>query len=116
MSLEALWVQSIGSSVSRAAVAYGHRSGVNISALVDADDPLHLDRGDHYLENNSTAHASWKYDDVFVDLYLLAGGSCSSYGVGGFGQWASLLSRNRSCSRKRCPRKREEATVVAAQK
>jgi hypothetical protein len=35
---------------------------------------------------------------VFVDLLLMAGGNCISFGDGGYGKFALVLSRNYSCS------------------
>jgi hypothetical protein len=61
---------------------------------------LHIDRGIDFLQRSN----GWKnvsvaaFYDTFVDLYLLAGSQCLSYGVGGYGLWGSLLSHNSSCS------------------
>jgi hypothetical protein len=63
-------------------------------------DPLHLDRGRDFLapsEDWKNRSASDFYD-IFVDLYLLSSSRCVSYGAGGYGQLASLLSYNRSCA------------------
>ena len=97
-----IYFASDSRNVSREAVEYGKRSGLQVSALLDSEDPLHLDRGHEFFQNSnaSMSHASWKYNDVFVDLYLLAGGSCTVYGIGGFGYWASLLSKDRTCRMK----------------
>jgi hypothetical protein len=63
-------------------------------------DPLHLDRGRDFLSPSE----DWKnrsaadFYDIFVDLYLLSSSRCVSYGAGGYGQLASLLSYNRSCA------------------
>jgi hypothetical protein len=54
-------------------------------------EPLHLD-----MSSSHRQHAS-DYYDTFVDLYLLALGKCVSYGVGGFGTWALLISANATC-------------------
>ena len=35
---------------------------------------------------------------TFVDLYLAGNGNCVTYGRGGFGRFASLLSFNVSCN------------------
>lgn len=63
-------------------------------------DPLHLDRGRDFLSPSE----DWKnrsaadFYDIFVDLYLLSLSRCVSYGAGGYGNLASLLSYNRSCA------------------
>lgn len=54
------------------------------------DEPLHLDMA------SNRQHPS-DYYDTFVDLYLLALGKCVSFGVGGFGTWALLISANATC-------------------
>ena len=40
------------------------------------------------------------YYSIFVDLYLMGMGHCFSYGQGGFGRYALLLSYNATCSRR----------------
>jgi hypothetical protein len=44
------------------------------------------------------------YYSTFVDLYLAGNGKCVTYGRGGFGRFASLLSFNVSCSKKHVER------------
>jgi hypothetical protein len=43
-------------------------------------------------------HEPQDFYDTFVDLYILAESRCITYGAGGFGSWASLISRNSLCS------------------
>jgi hypothetical protein len=65
--------------------------------------PLHLDRGSKFMspvdsETDWMGYPPSAYYNIFVDLYLLSYGQCISYNVGGYGRWASLISRNRNCS------------------
>ena len=81
------------------ALEYGRKNHVSVVARTD-QEPIHLDRGRSFLANSN----DWKsrpasdFYGVFVDLFLLADSRCVIYGAGGFGHWASLLSRNHSCS------------------
>jgi hypothetical protein len=59
--------------------------------------PLHLD------DYTNTSQPS-DYYSTFVDLYLAGNGKCVTYGRGGFGRFASLLSFNASCSKKHVER------------
>ena len=63
-------------------------------------DPLHFDNGADFF-CTSCAHVATAqpqdYYDTFVELYLLAGGGCVAAGRGGYGVWASRISRNASC-------------------
>jgi hypothetical protein len=100
-------------ATTRQAIAYAQsKSKTKINSNVNAtgdtvvvarrgnQDPLHLDRGRDFLapsedwKNRSAAD----FYDIFVDLYLLSSSRCVAYGAGGYGQLASLLSYNRSCS------------------
>jgi hypothetical protein len=97
-----IFFASDSAAASRYAVKYGQRVlNHTVVAVVRNDPPLHLDRGRSFL---SQAKEDWSdypanaYYDTFVDLYLLSGGYCSSYGIGGYGQWANRISRNVGCS------------------
>lgn len=57
------------------------------------DVPKHLDSYD-----NETRPSD--YYSTFVDLYLAGSGRCVTYGRGGFGRFASLLSFNATCNSK----------------
>lgn len=59
-----------------------------------ASIPIHLEQHTTNTTNSSSLVALM---DVFVDLYVLANGQCTTYGRGGFGRLGSLLSRNSSC-------------------
>jgi hypothetical protein len=102
-----VYFASDSSKATRAALEYG-RSKQNANTTATATvvariadtEPLHIDRGINFLQRSN----GWKnvsaaaFYDTFVDLYLLAGSQCLSYGVGGYGLWGSLLSHNSSCS------------------
>ncbi|KAL7566740.1 hypothetical protein ACA910_017790 [Epithemia clementina (nom. ined.)] len=80
----------------RIAVEYGKQKNTPIVARVDAPPPLHLD----VVEDWETRNAS-DFNDIFVDLYLMAMGRCMSYNVGGFAKWAQLISgRGFTCNRR----------------
>jgi hypothetical protein len=102
-----VYFASDSSKASRAALEYGRsKQNDNITATATvvariADtEPLHIDRGIDFLhKSNGWQNVSaTAFYDTFVDLYLLAGSQCLSYGVGGYGFWGSLLSHNSSCS------------------
>jgi hypothetical protein len=105
-----IYVASDSLPVSTYAFEYGTRVLNHlVTTNLRAEPPLHIDRGKSFLDH---AKADWDkypasaYYDTFVDLYLLSGGRCSTYGIGGYGYWASTISRNVSCSvqhnRRRC--------------
>jgi hypothetical protein len=52
-----------------------------------------LRQGQHWQKR-----APSEYYDTFVDLYLLAMAKCVTYGVGGYGRWASYMSFNSTCA------------------
>jgi hypothetical protein len=58
--------------------------------------PLALDD----MGNETHPNKPSDYYSTFVDLYLAGNGNCLTYGRGGFGRFASMLSYNVSCSRK----------------
>jgi hypothetical protein len=83
------------------AIKYGRQLGAKVVAQVSDAPPLHIDRGSDFL---SLQGADWMrlnasaFYDTFVDLYLLAGGSCTTFNIGGYGRWASLIGSNSSCN------------------
>ena len=84
-------------------VEYGKRIQKRIVARVIHQPPLHLDRGGSYFRKPfqsqfSNVSAAMFYD-TFIDLYILAGAKCVSYGKGGYGRWASRLSLDPMCSK-----------------
>jgi hypothetical protein len=97
-----VYFASDSAHASRYALEYG-RDVLNhtVVAHIPEREPLHIDRGASIL---SHADADWDrypasaYYDTFVDLYLLSGGSCLTYGMGGYGHWASLLSGDVRCA------------------
>lgn len=76
--------------------------------------PLHLDEYAirSHEQNESTGaissqisfHKPSEYYSTFVDLWLAGSGQCVTYGRGGFGRFAALLSFNVSCSTKHVKR------------
>lgn len=97
-----IYVASDSLPVSKYAYDYGTQV-LNHSVVTNLreEPPLHIDRGKSFLDHDQ---ADWDkypasaYYDTFVDLYVLSGGRCSTYGVGGYGYWASTISRNVSCA------------------
>jgi hypothetical protein len=104
-----VYFASDSSKATREALEYGRsKQSANVTATATATvvariadtEPLHIDRGIDFLQRSN----GWQnvsaaaFYDTFVDLYLLAGSQCLSYGVGGYGLWGSLLSHNSSCS------------------
>jgi hypothetical protein len=83
------------------AIKYARQVGAKVIAQVSDAPPLHIDRGKDFL---SLQRADWMlrnasyFYDTFVDLYLLAGGACTTFNIGGYGRWASLIGSNSSCS------------------
>jgi len=62
----------------------------NYSVVVFTDlKPIHLDF--------ATQQQVEDYYPIFVDLYIMSYGKCIAYGVGGYGMWANLMSKNVSC-------------------
>jgi hypothetical protein len=95
-------------SDSTEAIRFGRDYGLHglnrsVIAMERRDPPLHIDRGSNFL---SREQSDWDWSeypvsafyDTFVDLYLLSGARCVSYGIGGYGRWASWMSGNASCS------------------
>jgi hypothetical protein len=106
-----VYFASDSSKATLAALQYGRsKENANVTATANATatvvariadtEPMHLDRGSDYLHESavSTNVSASAYYDTFVDLYLLAGSQCLSYGRGGYGEWGALLSHNSTCS------------------
>jgi hypothetical protein len=94
-----IYFASDSSNAIRIARQYSRMQNSTIVARIADTEPLHLDRGNAFL----LASDGWKnlrasdFYDIFVDLYMLAGSQCVTYGVGGYGMWGSFLSHNSSC-------------------
>ena len=73
---------------------YSKEHGYKI-VTIENQEPLHLDKDDGDSERKPS-----DYYSIFVDLYLMGMGHCFSYGQGGFGRYALLLSYNATCSRR----------------
>lgn len=91
------------------AIEYGHVHNVTVVVKEETgEESLHLDLGtrEQFFGDNSTSN--WgpsKYHDTFVDLLMMANGRCITYGNGGFGTWARILSHDPQCSVKHSKRK-----------
>lgn len=105
-SLPTIFIASDSPAVLDFAVQYGmsalHRNIV-ATKTSKTTPPLHLDRGSKFMapvesETDWMGFPPSAYYNIFVDLYLLSYGQCISYNVGGYGHWASLISRNKKCS------------------
>ena len=68
---------------------YGMENNRSISVL-KGPEPLHLDK--------EVSRPPSDFYSIFVDLLLMAEGRCVSYGQGGFGRFALLLSHNSTCT------------------
>lgn len=78
------------------------RRVIDSSIELSLDNPLHLDRGNHFLENpNSTSQPERfpveAYYSTFVDFYLLVWAKCLAYDKGGFAALALILSGDSKC-------------------
>jgi hypothetical protein len=96
-----VYVASDSADVARFGMEYGRRVlNRTLVAVVRDEPPLHLDRGrNFYFESSDWArHPASAYYDTFVDLYLLSYGICKTFGMGGYGRWATMISRNPRCS------------------
>lgn len=97
----------------RQAVTYGNANGLTVYGIKPTEelqgDPLHLDKVKDWKKRPAS-----DFIDIFVDLYVMALAKCVSYGMGGFGLFASYLSGNPSCGlqhmsatmQEECPRPR----------
>jgi hypothetical protein len=96
-----IFFASDSAETTRLALQYGRGKEATIVARIGESEPLHLDRGHVFLEQHGVVageHEPQDFYDTFVDLYILAESRCITYGAGGFGSWASLISRNSLCS------------------
>jgi hypothetical protein len=78
------------------AMQYSLSTGIPIHARAPSatgTNPLHLDKTKDWRQRPAS-----DFYDLFVDLYLLGLGSCVTYGMGGYGYFASLISHNPHCS------------------
>jgi hypothetical protein len=75
------------------AVEYGKSLNYSVVFQQNQDDPLHLDADS--IKNQT--HPPKAYYDIFVDLWVMGNARCVTYGVGGFGRWAMLLSFDPKC-------------------
>ena len=80
-----------------------YRPGVVIPVMNDENsNPQHLDKATRKQKDSKmTKETKYKPSDfysIFLDVLLMAGAQCVSYGQGGFGKLGSLLSRNNSCT------------------
>jgi hypothetical protein len=115
-----IYFASDSTNATKNAVKYATNKNASIVFQTTNSEPLHLDRGDEFLErsNGWRNNSASDFYSVFVDLYLLANSGCSSFGVGGFGKWGSRLSYNSSChvqhDRRRCQWMSNDTTTNAA--
>jgi hypothetical protein len=98
-----VYLASDSNDVARFGLEYGRRSlqGREIVAVIRDQPPLHIDRGSNFLSLKGmdwNRHPPSAYYDTFVDLYLLSNGICITTGIGNYGNWATMISRNASCS------------------
>ena len=88
-----LYFASDARNASRWAIDYGALNNKTVKARLP--DPEEISNQMVHLgfagSANRTSGVSVLYD-IFVDLYLLSMGRCVTWGGGGFGQWAYLLS------------------------
>jgi len=91
----AMFVASDASFASKLAQRYGKQHGWRIVFHVPdvGQEPLHLDKALHWQDRPAS-----DYYDTFVDLYLLGLSRCLTYGVGGYGKYASWLTGNPRCA------------------
>jgi hypothetical protein len=107
-----IYIASDSNDVARFGVEYGRRVlNQKVVAVIRDEPPLHIDRGRAFLvleDADWDQYPATAYYDTFVDLYLLSNGMCTTTGIGGYGQWSTMISMNASCSIKHnkveCPR------------
>jgi hypothetical protein len=71
---------------------YADKENRSISVF-EGDEALHIDK---FGPENPRPPSD--FYSVFVDLLLMANGKCVTYGQGGFGRFALLLSQNATCT------------------
>jgi hypothetical protein len=64
----------------------------HIVTFDDEQEALHLDKKDQWKSGNIA-----DFFPTFVDLLIMAEAKCMSLGVGGFGRFANILSRDSNC-------------------
>jgi hypothetical protein len=67
---------------------YAEETNLSIATNQNSKEAVHLDN--HGRGNQS--HAPSEFYETFVDLLIMGSGRCVSYGVGGFGMFARLIS------------------------
>jgi hypothetical protein len=72
---------------------YGRKQHIMVVSRESLQQPLHLDKAEKWRKRSPS-----EYYDTFVDLYLLAMARCVTFGMGGYGRWASYMSFNSTCS------------------
>ena len=84
----------------RKAVQYGQANGLKVisrRSLTNSSsvnkDPLHMDKTKDWRNRPAS-----DFYDVFIDLYSMGLSRCVTYGMGGYGQFASLISGASRCS------------------
>jgi hypothetical protein len=81
----------------RNAKLYGQTYAVDVVTREDASsdgaNPLHIDKTRDWKHRPPS-----DFFAVFIDLYMMALSRCVTYGMGGYGRFASLMSGNASCS------------------
>eukprot|EP00977_Amphora_coffeiformis_P016692 scaffold5237_cov179-Amphora_coffeaeformis.AAC.5 len=90
-----MFVASDASFASKLAQRYGKQHDWRVVFHVPdvGQEPLHLDKASHWQDRPPS-----DYYDTFVDLYLLGLSRCLTYGVGGYGKFASWLTGNPMCA------------------
>ena len=95
-----IFITADSNEISQAGVVYGKKQGGTVVTTSRTNEPLHLDRGSHFLgkrEPDWQRFAASAFYDIFVDLYILARSRCVVYHVGGFGRLGSLMSMDYAC-------------------
>ena len=92
------------------AAQYGEANGLRVTSRPVTGsstnlNPLHLDKTKDWRERPVS-----DFYDVFIDLYLLGFSQCMTYGMGGYGQFASLISPTGNT---RCSMIHMNATAIA---
>jgi hypothetical protein len=94
-----LYVATDSKEATRKAIAYASNYTRQAVARFSDTAPLHMDRGADFMRYAKDLRDQPElYYDIFVDVYILSQARCITYGRGGYGRWASLLSSNSSCS------------------
>jgi hypothetical protein len=88
-----MYFASDSKDATSAAMLYGEHQRVLVISRIGDEEPLHLDKAQHWQKRTPS-----EYYDTFVDLYVLAMAKCVTYGVGGYGRWASYMSFNSTCA------------------